>query len=750
MEVPRRLRELNQWICWRFGGPKSKPTKMPIDPATGRAASTSDPNTWATFAGASAASSKYAGLGFVFQSGGDLFGIDLDGCIHPDGSVSPWAMEILERFQTYSEVSPSGTGIKLYARGKFSGSGRQKEMGDETVGGKSPKLELYPGDKSRYFAFTGQRFGDVQDVTDCQASLDALIAEHFPARKRQSMTFIPKGDGAEERASAYLSKIDPTVCGTGSCHNRTFRAACNLVIGFGLSVDQAFPLLSAWAARGEHSWSDKELLHKLHDADKEDGDRGFRLAGREYQGGNVDLSRLLNNLSEAQRDVDLTSPKDPHAFPRECIADIPGLIGEVMDHNLATSMYPQPELALAGALALMSVLTGRKVADHYGTRTNCYIVGLALSGAGKERARQVNQDILCRSGGEKMYGNEGLASSAGLISATEESPAILFQLDEINHLMATMQNPSKSPHLYAIGAELLKLYSKSGAIYKGAAYADMSRVKIIDQPHVVIYGTAVPKSFWETLTSENVSEGLLGRFMIFESPGYVPREDVGIADAPQSIIDQAAWWVSLSGLGGNLNGHHPRPHIAEYDQDAKDRLSDHQNAICYKRIVEESDRAALWSRSGEKTSKLSLLFACSRTTEMPVRVRLEDVERAIKINNWLTRKMLRKVFLHVSENDQESKVKRVLRILEKKMTLSQFTRKTQWLRFQERRDIIFDLVQSGEIACVETETSGRKVTHLHRVSDPPPLFQDNALNSIERSPREEPGDLLSSEFKSAP
>ncbi|MFN9290142.1 MAG: hypothetical protein ACK6EB_18900, partial [Planctomyces sp.] len=45
-----------------------------------------------------------------------------------------------------------------------------------------------------------------------------------------------------------------------------------------------------------------------------------------------------------------------HKLPSELL-QIPGLIGDVMEYNLRTAHYPLPELALAGAIALMSVLT---------------------------------------------------------------------------------------------------------------------------------------------------------------------------------------------------------------------------------------------------------------------------------------------------------------------------------------------------------------------------------------------------------
>jgi hypothetical protein len=141
-------------------------------------------------------------------------------------------------------------------------------------------------------------------------------------------------------------------------------------------------------------------------------------------------------------------------------------LSQIVDWNLKTALWPQPELALAGALALLGTITGRKVQDTRRTRTNVYCLGLAASGAGKEHARTVSKEILLRAGADKMLGPEGIASSAGMIQFVNSQPSILFQLDEVGRLLETMRDPRKAPHLFKIGSELMKLDSCSNTLYK--------------------------------------------------------------------------------------------------------------------------------------------------------------------------------------------------------------------------------------------------------------------------------------------
>lgn len=79
-----------------------------------------------------------------------------------------------------------------------------------------------------------------------------------------------------ERARRYLAAMPPAISGQGG-HNQTFDAACSLVLGFGLSVSDAAPLLAEYNQRSQPPWTDAELAHKLADADKRPGDRGYLL-----------------------------------------------------------------------------------------------------------------------------------------------------------------------------------------------------------------------------------------------------------------------------------------------------------------------------------------------------------------------------------------------------------------------------------------------------------------------------------------
>lgn len=146
--IPRDLQAMDRWVLWK-NVQRSKPNgdkvwaKMPLS-AKGGAGSSTDSATWVSFGAAvdEYLLGDYDGIGIVL--GGTLHGIDLDDCRDPvTGVLSDLAQETLDRVEGYAEVSPSGTGLKIFTQTNLDGSRTKKEAG----------VELYKD--GRYFTVTG-------------------------------------------------------------------------------------------------------------------------------------------------------------------------------------------------------------------------------------------------------------------------------------------------------------------------------------------------------------------------------------------------------------------------------------------------------------------------------------------------------------------------------------------------------------------------------------------------------------------
>ena len=179
MSFPQELMALPQWICWRMEpGPKGeKPRKVPYDPKTGRKASSTNPQTWATLPEAEAARDKYlfTGLGFVFTEACGIVGVDIDHCSTEDGVLNDTARAILEKYPSYTEISPSGTGLHIFYHGTMPGKGNKNS---------ATGVEMYS--TGRYFTMTGQHLDGTPEKISADAAALPWIHESFVAKKRRA------------------------------------------------------------------------------------------------------------------------------------------------------------------------------------------------------------------------------------------------------------------------------------------------------------------------------------------------------------------------------------------------------------------------------------------------------------------------------------------------------------------------------------------------------------------------------------
>jgi putative DNA primase/helicase len=163
------LRALDQWVCWREESRNGKPTKVPYKP-DGRPAASNDPTTWSPYEAVVAVVANFAGLGFVFTPDDPFAGVDIDGALR-DGHLHPDVIAIIEQLDSYSEWSPSCTGVHVLLRAVKPAGGtstKRTPWGDE--------LAIY--DRLRYFAITGDRLPSAPEtIEERQAELQGRPRE---------------------------------------------------------------------------------------------------------------------------------------------------------------------------------------------------------------------------------------------------------------------------------------------------------------------------------------------------------------------------------------------------------------------------------------------------------------------------------------------------------------------------------------------------------------------------------------------
>lgn len=166
-KIPQYLKEYGQFCNWKYELRKGNQTKVPYTPGTTLKANVNNPATFTDYDTAASATG-YDGIGVRVCD--RLVGIDLDHCI-VDGNLFPWAQEIVDRFSaTYIEISPSGTGIRIFCLlpDDFT-------YDTKTYYIKKGNVEVYiPGHTNRFLTVTGNAITDV-DVTETAEALVWLL-----------------------------------------------------------------------------------------------------------------------------------------------------------------------------------------------------------------------------------------------------------------------------------------------------------------------------------------------------------------------------------------------------------------------------------------------------------------------------------------------------------------------------------------------------------------------------------------------
>ena len=213
--IPAVFKVAMTWVYFIFTPqPGKKPKKEPMNPATGGHAMSNESGTWASFekAEARALAVNADALGSIILPG--YTGIDLDGCV-VDGVISPQARRIMSRLDTYTEFSPSGTGIHLIIKGAVPKDRKFTALG----------VEIYSG--QRFLTFTGHIVpGCCREIRDINTELNQLYDELVrqedeskvvktllaKVKKSNDTGFQPLYEGKWEGAHPSQSEADLAFC----------------------------------------------------------------------------------------------------------------------------------------------------------------------------------------------------------------------------------------------------------------------------------------------------------------------------------------------------------------------------------------------------------------------------------------------------------------------------------------------------------------------------------------------------------
>lgn len=257
--IPQELRERPQWLVWRFepnpNPAKTKPLKVPYwingKRRRGVQGDQSDRSRLVSLdvalATLAASDGHYTGIGFAFLPGDGLVGVDIDKCIDLEtGEFTDMALQTIVGCDSYTEYSPSGTGVHIIVAGA-------------TTTFKSNDIGLEVFCSSQFFTFTGRQYAGspsaINTVSDAELDrLRILVRGARPAAtpvRAHTSAPIPPG------ASDLRAKLDAALLFIkADGHDVWIRVGMALFSALG---DSGFRVWDYWSSRSENYGGEEEL-----------------------------------------------------------------------------------------------------------------------------------------------------------------------------------------------------------------------------------------------------------------------------------------------------------------------------------------------------------------------------------------------------------------------------------------------------------------------------------------------------------
>lgn len=400
--------------------------------------------------------------------------------------------------------------------------------------------------------------------------------------------------------------------------------------------------------------------------------------------------------------------------PEPSLLNPPGLIGRIMSFICQSAIYPQPLLALGAAIAATGTIMSHRVQSETGLRTNMLVLGVAPSGSGKDHPRKCLSAIFRAADISDLILGEPASDAGLLLSLFEADGAGLLLWDEIGKALANITNPRANVYQRAILSVIMKLFSSADTTFVGTQYGNKeNQRRDIDQPCLGVYGTTVPSRFYEALTGDDVQDGFIPRWLVFESHDYAINSLKPTVTAPsEALISEVIQWrerPSNANPQGNLSAHlEIDPLVISYSDEARELIDEFQLA-CRRRIAKNptGGHSAIYSRLAEHAIKLAL---CGHEGDS---ISGSVMRWAIDVATHCSGALVKSINENLSANETEAEYKKVLRYFrqhaDKWISHNDLIKQTQWVRGSRRRhEILAGLVDSGDLVKREADTGGRK------------------------------------------
>ena len=212
-QIPQVLKDIPNWVLWIMQVRDDKETKMPISAHKQNGhfveGKSNDSKTWADFSTVKdiceAEKDNRLGIGFVLGET-EFAGVDIDDCRDPlTGRIEPWAQDIIDQLNSYTEVTPSKCGVRVWLKGKLTATHKKRfKMGPD-----KGEVEIYC--RGRYFTCTGHHLENTPtEIMERSAELqklhDDLSAKKRSEKQHENSTSLRSPEMSDEEILEHAKR----------------------------------------------------------------------------------------------------------------------------------------------------------------------------------------------------------------------------------------------------------------------------------------------------------------------------------------------------------------------------------------------------------------------------------------------------------------------------------------------------------------------------------------------------------------
>jgi putative DNA primase/helicase len=554
--VPSELKAKPNWVRWKLETIHGRPTKVPYQ-LNGNKASSTDSATWNTYEAIvnGAVINETQGVGIMTD--GSFVGFDLDGCRNPaTGEIAEWARRVINTLGTYTEITPSGYGVRVYATGQLPDGARRFSLALSAGFGNKVGIECY-GEK-RYFTVTGSRVGDrsgLQSSNVAQAhQLCAGISREFPSEKRVLSASFGADDGgssvvfAKAPGMVFTTKLAVMMYGkiTSKSPFEIQDEHGNKVTAPSQSeADMSLATLLAMKHRGNRELIDQDFRESSLYRPKWDrlSERTITKAIESAKRVNENAAIEIPATAQAQAAA-VEAPQDVEPFgetiPEFDDTVITGSFRKLVDAVCNGTTIPRQYALHATKVLACSILTKYKIELEDCESARTYFIVFGDTGTGKGLSFRRVQKIIdaTRNVDEYLRIIHAVDSEAGLRDAffeipTDKNRPILYFVDEIKTL-GHKADGKKNPEIVDSIIELANNPTISRTKSKKNQKSPASKTR--EDSWLLLYACAQDGEAYGMAFPRTKVQGLPDRFI----PEYSPKVKAGRLPEPDMTAGMEA------------------------------------------------------------------------------------------------------------------------------------------------------------------------------------------------------------------